>query len=119
MPEVIGMLVLLLLAQGVDPIIEAARAKLAGERGCVVDPQSTDITVCRLRHADRFRVPFVVHDPGDPRYEGVQAERVRLLHRTTPLADLSPFQVGGGHAGVSVTTNADGTQAAGLRRPAP
>jgi hypothetical protein len=113
------MFMMMLMAQGIDPLVEAARTKLSGERGCVVDPQSTDITVCGLRQADRFRVPFIVHDAGDPRREGVQAERVRLLHRTTPLQDLGPFQVGGGHAGVSVTTSADGTRAAGLRRPAP
>ena len=113
------MFTLLFLAQAADPLVEAARAKLTGERRCVVDPDSTDITVCGLRRADRFRVPFIVHDPGDPRHQPAMADRVRLLHRTTPLQDMGPFQIGGGHAGVSVTANAAGVSGGGLRKPAP
>ena len=110
---------LLLLAQVADPLVEAARARLTGERRCVVDPHSTDITVCGLRRADRFRVPFVVHDPGDPRRETVMAERTRLLARSSPIKDMSPFLVGGGHAGVSITANAAGVSGGGPRKPAP
>jgi hypothetical protein len=110
---------LLLLAQVADPLVEAARLRLTGERRCVVDPDSTDITVCGLRRADRFRVPFIVHAPGDPRHEAVMAERTRLLARSNPIKDMSPFLVGGGHAGVSVTANAAGVTGGGLRQPAP
>ncbi len=113
------MFTLLLLVQAADPLVEGARAMLMGERRCVVDPHSTDVTVCGLRRADRFRVPFVEHDAGDPRHEAVMAERVRLLARSNPVKDLSPFLVGGGHAGVSVTANAAGVKGAGLRQPAP
>lgn len=109
-----------LLAQAPDAaaMIDMARRQIAGRR-CVYDSAATDVTVCGLRHADRYRVPFVVHDPGDPRHEGVPAERVRLLHRTTPLDDLTPFLVGGGMAGVGMTVGADGARAAGLRKLAP
>ena len=111
---------LFLLAMIDDPSALIARATVltAAEQGCVRDPDTTDITVCGLRNADRFRVPLVVHDPGDPRYEAVSAERHRLMHRTTPVEDMGPFQVGGGMAGVSVTVDA-ATGAATERKPAP
>ena len=100
-------------------MVEKARARLNPPR-CVYDADSTDVTVCGLRHADRYRVPFVTSDPGDPRHEAVAAERARLLHRTTPLQDLSPFLVGGGMAGVHMTVTGDGSvRTEGLRRLAP
>lgn len=97
--------------------VAKARERLAAERRCVVEPDSTDITVCGLRHADRFRVPFVVRDPGDPRYETVAAERARLQAPTNPVKELSPFLVGGGMVGVSVGIGFDGSVA--TRKPAP
>ncbi|MCP3735255.1 hypothetical protein M9979_10275 [Sphingomonas sp. RP10(2022)] len=84
-------------------LLATSRALIAGER-CRPDPNTTDITVCGRRRADRFRVPFVVHDAGDPRYEAVAVERDRLLHRTNPVQDLSPFLVGGGMAGVTMSS---------------
>lgn len=100
-------------------MIAAARAAIAGPR-CSDYGQSTDITVCGRRRADRYRVPFVVHDPGDSHYEAVAAERTRLLHRTSPLQDLSPFLVGGGMAGDQTTIGGDGrVRTEGLRRLAP
>ncbi|WP_375391307.1 hypothetical protein [uncultured Sphingomonas sp.] len=112
---------LLLLAQAPDAaaMMAAARDAVARPR-CVYDAAATDVTVCGLRHADRYRVPFLTHDAGDPRYEAVAAERDRLLHRTTPLQDLSPFLVGGGMVGVRMTAGgAAGTRVAGLRPLAP
>ena len=100
---------LLIIAAGETPARTAALIAKAGEmtaaeHRCVPDPDSSDITVCGLRNADRFRVPFIVHDDGDPRYEAVAAERQRLLHRTTPVQDMGPFLVEGGMAGMSVGT---------------
>jgi chromosomal replication initiation ATPase DnaA len=91
------------------------------ETRCDYDPNATDITVCGRRNADRFRIPFEVPpEPGDPRHEGVMEERTRLLARTTPVKDLSPFQVGGGFAGVAMDTNAKGSGGKPtLRKPAP
>ncbi|MBD8469332.1 hypothetical protein [Sphingomonas sp. CFBP 8765] len=107
------------LALAQDPLLAKAGERLAAEPRCVIDPASTDITVCGLRQADRFRVPFVEHDPGDPRHESLAAERVRLLNARTPVQDMGPFQVGGGMAGVSVGVGAAGVTAGGLRKPAP
>lgn len=84
-------------------LIGRSRDVIAGER-CIADPNTTDITVCGRRRADRFRVPLIVHDAGDPRYEAVAVERDRLLHRTNPVEELSPFKVGGGMAGVTMSS---------------
>ena len=101
---------LLMLAAGPDPtaaetaaLLATSRAMIAGER-CTPDPNSTDITVCGRRRADRFRVPFIVHNEGDPRHEAVRVERDRLLARTNPVKELSPFLVGGGMSGVTVSS---------------
>lgn len=100
-----------------DPLMAVAKARMAAEQTCTPSADATDITVCGLRTADRFRVPFIVHDPGDPAHESLSDERTRLLHRTLPLADLSPFQVGGGMAGVTMTVGGGGGTS--FRKPAP
>ena len=113
------MLLLLMIAaapQSAD-LMETARQVTSADHRCVYDSRSTDITVCGLRHADLYRVPFIIHDAGDPRYETVAEERTRLLHRTTPVADLGPFQVESGMAGVSTGTH--GTTGATGRPLAP
>lgn len=78
------------------------RALTAAEPRCRYDPNSTDITVCGLRRADRYRVPFVTHDAGDPRREPVMAERERYLARTSNCQEKSTFLIGCGSMGVSV-----------------
>ncbi len=111
------MLAMLLSILIEDPLMATAKARMAAEQPCIQSTDASDITVCGMRTADRFRVPFVVHDPGDPAHESLRDERTRLLHRTSPLADLSPFQVGGGMAGVTMTVGGDG--ATSVRKPAP
>jgi hypothetical protein len=111
------MLAMLLSMVIEDPLMATAKARMAAEQPCIQSADETDITVCGMRHADRFRVPFVVHDAGDPKHESVRNERTRLLHRTSPLDDLGPFQVGGGMAGVTMTVGGEGGTS--LRKPAP
>ena len=96
-------MLLALLIQSADPaaLIAGERLRTSAETRCAVDPDTTDITVCGLRHADRFRVPFAT--PAVARRDDVVAERGELLHRNTPIQDLSPFLVGGGMAGVSTS----------------
>lgn len=122
-------MLVLLLAQAVqvtaqapaDTLVARAHTLTAAEQRCRTDPNSTDVTVCGLRGADRFRVPLLVRNPSDRRNETVAAERARLLYRPSPLEALSPFQVGGGMAGVSVTVGggADGVRTEGWRPLAP
>jgi hypothetical protein len=71
-----------------------------------------EIVVCGRREADRYRVPLIVRDPGDPAGEGVAAERERLQHVTTPCDARGAFLIGCGMVGVSVGTALDGS---GLR----
>ncbi len=124
---VLGVMLLVAGVQGempspppsVDMIVARTRRLTSVETHCVYDPNSTDISVCGRRNADRFRVPFEsTYEPGDPRHEGVMDERTRLMARSTPLRDLSPFQVGGGHVGVTVETGGR-RGAPTLRKPAP
>ena len=111
------MLAMLLSILIEDPLMATAKARMTAEQPCIQSADETDITVCGLRTADRFRVPLVVHDAGDPKHESVRNERTRLLNRTSPLADLSPFQVGGGMAGVTMTVGGEGGTS--FRKPAP
>jgi hypothetical protein len=112
---------LALLAQTADPasLIRTARDLTAAEAPCPTVRDAAEITICGRRRADRFRVPLVVHDPGDPRYRSVGEEREALLHRTTPIEDKSLFLVGGGMAGVRATVGGDGSGVATLRQLAP
>ena len=100
----LSVLMLAVPDEGAAAMLARSHAMIAGER-CVVDPNATDITVCGRRQADRFRVPFIVHDAGDPSHEAVRVERDRLLNRTNPVKDLSPFLVGGGMSGVTVSSS--------------
>lgn len=110
---------LLLLATPDDAsaLLAKSRALIAGER-CTVNANTTDVTVCGRRGADRFRVPFVVHDAGDSRNEPVPVERDRLLNRTNPVKELSPFLVHGGMTGVTVSSKS-GLTGATARKLAP
>ncbi|WP_394663332.1 hypothetical protein [uncultured Sphingomonas sp.] len=104
----------------VDMIVARTRQLTSVEIRCVYNPNSTDLTVCGRRNADRFRIPFdVPPEPGDRRHEGVMEERTRLLARSTPIKDMSPFLVGGGHVGVTMDTNPPGNGGMTLRKPAP
>ena len=97
-------LMLAAMPDDVATLVAKSATVIAGKR-CTYDPNTTDITVCGRRRADRFRVPFIVHDAGDPRHEAVRVERDRLLNRSNPVKDLSPFLVGGGMAGVTVSSS--------------
>jgi hypothetical protein len=114
------MLLLLLLAAQSDAatLVDTARRLTSVERRCVRDPASTDITVCGLRQADRFRVPLATHTTD--RRDNVTEQRAALTHARTPMEDMGPFLVGGGSAGVRATVGGSGgTKVAGMRTPAP
>lgn len=101
------MLVLLLAAQAATADAAALaryRELTAAEPRCERRANTTDVTVCGLREADRFRVPFVLHDAGDPLHEVAMDERKRYLARTDNCQEMSIFLVGCGAFGLSVTT---------------
>lgn len=96
------------------------RERTAATVRCRAQP-SDSVVVCARRAADRYRVPLVVPpDPGDPRHEGVHAERERLFARTTQCQEKTPFLVGCGSVGVHMTTGGGRTRfGAGEREIAP
>ena len=70
---------------------------------CATPQSGTEITVCGKRRADRWRVPFLLKDAGDPAIQNVPGERAALIKKATPCQDRGPFLVGCG-PGVGVST---------------
>lgn len=100
-------MLVLLIAQAASPEADALaryRELTAAEPRCERAADSTDVTVCGLRDADRFRVPFVFPEPGDPLHEAAMDERKRYLARTDNCQEKNLFLVGCGAFGLSVTT---------------
>ncbi len=106
-----------------DPLMTTARARMAAEPPCIQSADETDITVCGMRHADRFRVPLATRVVD--RRDMVAEQRSTLVHARTPMEDMGPFLVGGGSAGVRATVGfgpGEGSRdvkAGGMRPTAP
>jgi hypothetical protein len=100
----IAIALLILGATSVDDAMARYREQTVAGPRCAVARSDTDITVCGRRNADRYRVPLVIHDAGDPKYQGVPADRERLLARTSNCEEKSIFLVGCGKVSVSVGT---------------
>lgn len=92
-----------------DAILASYRALTTAEPDCSQRAGTDEIIVCGRRDADRYRVPFIAYDAGDPRAETVTGERRRLQHITTPCQDRGPFLVGCGMVGVSIGVSGDGS----------
>jgi hypothetical protein len=95
---------ILLAGQSAAGMIAVYEDKTRGDARCAA-PAGNDVVVCGRRTADRYRVPLIEHDAGDPYHEGVPAERERLLARTNNCQEHSTFLVGCGMAGVSVSSS--------------
>ncbi|KQO07059.1 hypothetical protein [Sphingomonas sp. Leaf242] len=117
------MLAMLLSLLIEDPLIATAKARMAAEKPCIQSADETDITVCGMRHADRFRVPLATRIV--ERRDMVTEQRSALVHARTPMEDMGPFLVGGGSAGVRATVGfgpgegSGDVKAGGLRPTAP
>jgi hypothetical protein len=96
-------MLLLALALEAETAMATYLDKTRAERGCPIVRNSSDVTVCGLRTADRFRVPFVLPDAGNPLHEPVAKERQRYLARTDNCREKSLFLVGCGSFGLSAT----------------
>jgi hypothetical protein len=75
---------------------------------CKRERKPDEITVCGRRDADRYRVPLLIPQDGDPRNEGVHGERERLQHITNACDAKGPFLIGCGGVGIGVSTNFSG-----------
>jgi hypothetical protein len=88
------------------PLAEQIIAKYtrltSAEPKCRRNPSGDEIVICGRREADRYRVPLIIPEAGDPGIEGLYAERERLQHITTPCQEHSIFLVGCGMVGVTV-----------------
>jgi hypothetical protein len=91
---------LLMLQADTAMLVDTARRMTGTAQRCVFDSGTTDITVCGLRHADRFRIPLATPPA---RRDNVTEQRAALVHGRTPMEDMGPFLVGGGSAGVRAT----------------
>lgn len=114
MPFVLMLLVQSAAGMPAAELIAAAHARTTADVRCAA-ADAASVTVCGRRRADRYRVPLATHVVA--RRDDVAAERVALLHRTTPVQDLSPFLVGGGMAGVSMGIGAGASGGAVHVRP--
>ena len=86
------------------------------EPRCSAPRAGNEIVVCGRRRADRWRVPFILKETGDPTIQNVSAERNGLIATTTPCQDNSVFLVGCGKGvGISVSTAIGGGSGVKLR----
>lgn len=64
-------------------------------------PRGDAIVVCGRRAADRWRVPLIGYDAGDPRGESVEGERKRLAAAPSVPCGIGAFLANCGMVGVS------------------
>ncbi len=85
--------------------LETYRKLTSVEPHCGRPSSDREIMVCGARRADRWRVPYIGYDIGDPRGESVEGERKRLAddHRL-PCGRRAIIADCGGGVGVKVTT---------------
>ena len=107
------MLPFLIMLADVDAMLATARRMTAPERGC--ESSAADITVCGRRAADRYRVPFIGYEPGDPRGMTVAAERARLIATPDACQAKSAIMTGCGFVGARFSTGGKGTTLTGRR----
>ena len=87
--------------QSPDAIATYARLTSVEPR-CARPADSREILVCGARKADRWRVPFIGYEAGDPRNETVEGERKRLASAPRPKCGNEWVLRNCGMVGVSV-----------------
>lgn len=76
------------------------------EPRCVRPSSDREILVCGARRADRWRVPYIGYDAGDPRAESVEGERKRVSAAPkVPCGQGAIIADCGGGVGLKYTTN--------------
>jgi len=93
-----------LFAEAPDPLI-TYRALTSVEPRCSRPNSDSEIIVCGARRADRWRVPYLGYEIGDPRAETVSGERNRLSAAPkVPCGQGAIIANCGGGVGVAVST---------------
>lgn len=78
------------------------------EPHCTRPSSDREILVCGNRRADRWRVPYIGYDIGDPRGESVEGERRRLASEPPRKCGNEAFLRNCGMVGLSVSTRLAG-----------
>lgn len=91
-----------------ESAVSKYKALTSTELRCNRPASADQIIVCANRDADRYRVPFVGYDIGDPRAEGFWGEKERIQHQTTPCEDRGAFRLRCGSVGISVAVGLNG-----------
>jgi hypothetical protein len=89
------------------PTVQKYLALTRVEPLCSAPRAGSEIIVCGRRRADRWRVPFVGYDAGDPRGESVSGERNRIASEPRPPCGTTAFfsTSNCGMVGISVGTS--------------
>jgi hypothetical protein len=96
------------LASKAPDTLEAYQKLTSVDPRCGRPSSDREILVCGARRADRWRVPFVGYDAGDPRGETVEGERKRLASEPPRKCGNEAFLRNCGSVGVSVSTRLAG-----------
>lgn len=120
----LGLALLVLAGAGDAAPAKSEQALLTYREMTAVAPRcrtrpGADILVCGRRDADRYRVPFILPTPGDPKNLTVHQERAELLARPSPCEERGPFLIGCGMVGVTVSTKLASGETEVVRPPAP
>jgi hypothetical protein len=117
--SIIGLLVMVGIAPPAQaaepPTIQKYQAMTRVEPRCSAPKAGNEIIVCGRRRADRWRVPYLLKEAGDPSIQNVSAERNGLIPTTTPCQDRSIFLVGCGKVGLTASVGIGGGQGVKLR----
>jgi hypothetical protein len=99
-------LVLIIPAQAqADPIARYEAMTQVVVHRCTRPSGSNEILVCGRRAADKWRVPLIQYDAGDPRAETVSSERNRLASAPKLKCGIGAILANCGKAGVGFSTD--------------
>ena len=100
----LGAMLLLPAPAQADPMTRYEALTQVVVHRCIQPTGSNEILVCGRRAADKWRVPLIEYDAGDPRAEGVSGERNRLASAPKLKCGVGAILAGCGMVGVSVST---------------
>lgn len=105
----LGIALLLPAPAHADPMTQYQTMTQVVVHRCTRPIGSTEILVCGRRAADKWRVPLIEYDAGDPRAETVSGERNRLASAPKLKCGVGAILGGCGMVGVSASTNGQGS----------
>jgi hypothetical protein len=101
----LGLVLLIPASAHADPMARYEAMTQVVVHRCTRPSGSNEILVCGRRAADKWRVPLIQYDAGDPRAETVSGERNRIASAPRLKCGVGAILAGCGAVGVSVSTN--------------